>query len=366
MSLQRLDIYHVRNINQLSIIPTPGLNFIYGKNASGKSALIEAVFLLGRAKSFRTSSIKSVISFEQDNLIVSAQVLQGKGSSLHLGILMDGKDVEIRINQQASQKRSDLAYGLPLQIIHPKSFELLDAGAQIRREFLDWGIFNHEQNFLPVWRKYKKALAQRNALLKTKAFNQIHVWDKELVNYGTIVNEYRQQYLEKLRPVLNKTMAIFLGFDDVEMRLMPGWDVTKQLEQLLIDDLEKDLRYGYTHSGPHRGDFHLLIDNKLAKDVVSRGQLKLLVICLKLAQVELMFRERDSFGCILMDDFAAELDKDNRAKILKFLCEINCQVFITATEIDDFGDLNDIKDYKMFHVEQGKVRLVNVPHGTSL
>lgn len=279
---------------------------------------------------------------------------------------MDGKNVEIRVNQQASQNRTDLAYALPLQIIHPKSFELLDAGAQIRREFLDWGAFNHEKNFLPTWRKYKKALAQRNALLKTKSIKQLHVWNKELALYGTMVNEYRQQYLEKLKPVLSKTIARFLTLSNVDIKLLSGWGEAKQLDQLLIDDLEKDLRYGFTHSGSHRGDFHVLVNNKLAKDVVSRGQLKLLVICLKIAQVELVFSERNAFGCILIDDFAAELDKENRAKILHYLCEIQCQVFVTATEADDFGDLSAIENYRMFHVEHGKISLINVPCGTFL
>jgi DNA replication and repair protein RecF len=364
MSLQRLDIYNVRNIREQSISPSPTLNFVYGKNASGKSALIEAIYLLGRAKSFRSSSIKSVISLGQDNLIVSAQVIPGKGTSHHLGIQMDGKDIEIRINQQPNQKRADLALALPLQIIHPKSFELLDAGAQIRREFLDWGIFNHEEKFFPVWRKYKKALAQRNAVLKTRTINQLYVWNKELVNYGTMVNEYRKQYLEKLKPVFAQTIAKFLTLDLIEMRLVSGWDTSKQLERHLIEDLEKDLRYGFTHSGPHRGDFHLLVNNTLAKDVASRGQLKLMVTCLKLAQVELVFKEVDTFGCILMDDFAAELDKINRAKILKHLSDIQCQVFITATEIDDFGDLSQIGKYKMFHVEQGVFNQIAVSHET--
>jgi DNA replication and repair protein RecF len=366
MSLQRLDIYNVRNILEQTIYPSPTLNFIYGKNASGKSALIEAIYLLGRAKSFRTSSIKAVISFEQRHLVVSGQVSPGMGNSSQLGIKMDGKEVEIRINHQTSHKRSDLAYGLPLQIIHPKSFELLDAGTQIRREFLDWGIFNQEDIFLSVWRKYKKALAQRNALLKTRATNQVHVWDKELVNYGTIVNSYRQQYLDKLIPVLKTTTARFLQFSDIEIKLVSGWDMEKQLENILTEDLEKDLRYGYTHSGPHRGDFQLLINKKLAKDVVSRGQLKLLVICLKLAQVELVYMNNESFGCILIDDFAAELDKNNRKKILDYLSEINCQVFVTATEVADFGNISNITDYKLFHVEQGKINSINVPHGTSL
>ncbi len=365
MSLQKLDIYNVRNIREQTIFPSQAFNFVFGRNASGKSALIEAIFLLGRGKSFRSASIKPVISFGEDSLVVSAQAQQESGVNIHLGIRMDGKTIETRVNQHTSQRRSDLAYALPLQIIHPKSFELLDAGAQIRREFLDWGIFNHDEKFLPVWRKYKKSLAQRNALLKSKSVNQIHVWDKELINYGTIVNDYRQQYLEKLKPILVKAIARFLVLDDIEMRLVSGWEISKELGQLLIEDLEKDLRYGFTHSGPHRGDFQLLVNNVLAKDIVSRGQLKLLVVCLKLAQVELVAEERNSFGCILMDDFAAELDKVNRAKILDYLYEMRRQVFITATEVEDFGELNGIDNYKMFHVEQGKINWMNVPCGTS-
>lgn len=364
MTLHKLDIYNVRNIHDQSIYPSPAFNFIYGKNASGKSALIESIFILGRAKSFRTSSIKSVITFDRPSLIVSALVRQAKNRSQHLGIQIDGKNIEIRINQQACQKRSDLAYGLPLQIIHPKSFELLDAGAQIRREFLDWGIFNQENNFLPVWRKYKKALTQRNALLKTKAINQLYVWNKELAKYGTMVYQYRLEYIQKLKPFVSKIIQRFSALSDIDIELVSGWDELIQLEQLLIDSLEKDLRDGFTHNGPHRGDFNLLTDNKLAKDVVSRGQLKILVICLKLAQVELMISERDTFGCILIDDFAAELDVENREKILKYLSEINCQAFITATERNDFGELSTINDYKLFHVEQGKIRSINVPCGT--
>jgi DNA replication and repair protein RecF len=169
MSIRRLDIFNVRNIQSQTIHPSGTFNFIYGKNASGKSALIEAIFLLGRAKSFRTSNIKSVIRFNQHHLIVAGQLQQQNGVNQQLGIQLDGRDVEIHINQQRCLHRSELAYALPLQIVHPKSFELLDSGAQVRREFMDWGIFNDDQNFLPEWRKYKKALLQRNVVLKKKS-----------------------------------------------------------------------------------------------------------------------------------------------------------------------------------------------------
>jgi DNA replication and repair protein RecF len=358
MTLLKLDIYAVRNIQKETIIPAPAINFIYGVNASGKSAIIEAIFILGRAKSFRSTTIKPVINFAQNHLIVSAQTLQANGSTIHLGIQLDSKNFCCRINQQSTQKRSDLAYALPLQIIHPKSYELLDAGPQLRREFLDWGVFNDDENFLPAWRNFKKALSQRNSLLKEKRPEHLNVWDKELVYYGTIVNSYRQLYLQKFKPVFTNINDRFLEIADIDINLISGWDSSMEFQQVLTEDLDKDLRYGFTHSGPHRGDFQLLVSNRLAKDFVSRGQLKLLVMSLKLAQVQLLANERSNMGCFLIDDFAAELDVTNRAKLLHYLSEMECQVFITATEISDFGDLSHIKNYRMFHVEHGNIKQV--------
>ena len=276
MTILKLDIYAVRNIQKQTIIPAPGINFIVGENASGKSALIEAIFILGRAKSFRSATIKPVINFAQNELIVSAQTVQANGSTIHLGIQLDGKSFCCRINQQATQKRSDLAYALPLQIIHPKSYELLDAGPQFRREFLDWGVFNDDENFLPAWRNYKKALSQRNSLLKARRPEHINVWDKELVYYGTIVNSYRQFYLQKFKPVFTEIIDRFIKIDDIDIKLISGWDTSIEFQQVFTEDLDKDLRYGFTHSGPHRGDFQLLVSNRLAKDFVSRGQLKVI------------------------------------------------------------------------------------------
>ena len=354
MGLIKLDIYHVRNIQKQSFLPSEHINFIFGENASGKSSFLEAIFILGRAKSFRSASIKSVITSEQQSLIVAAQLNQNYPVQ-QLGVQLDGKSIEIHINRQLSQKRADLAYALPLQLIHPKSYELLDAGPQMRREFLDWGVFNQDEKFLLVWRRFKKALSQRNSLLKIKRTEQLNVWDKELAYYGTIVDDYRQQYLTKFKPVLIEIIKCFLNFNCVDIALVSGWDTAKPLRQNLIDDLDKDFRYGFTHSGPHRADFQVLVNNRLAKDFVSRGQLKLLVLSLKLAQVKLLANKQSHLGCILIDDFAAELDRCNRAKLLDFLTSLACQVFITATELDDFGNLNKIKNYKLFHVEQGKI-----------
>lgn len=355
MTLLKLDVFSVRNIHSASLLPSSSINLITGANASGKSSLLEAIFILGRARSFRTTHIKQAIAFEQSNLIVSAQNRLSNGSVSNIGIQIDNKQCEIRIDQENKQK-ADLAYALPVQLIHPKSYRLLDAGPQIRREFLDWGIFNHNRNFLPNWRKFSKALQQRNALLKSRQIKQLSAWDKELVEYGCLVNDYRQQYIQTLQSVFLEMAGHFLETAQIDLRFIRGWDEKQTLEQVLKADLEKDIRYGYTHSGPHRADFLTFLDKRLAKDYLSRGQQKLLVVALMLSQVRLLNREAQNTCCILIDDLTAELDTENRVKLLEYLSLLGCQVFMTATELADFGDLSALENYKMFHVEHGCIR----------
>jgi DNA replication and repair protein RecF len=355
MTLLKLDVYSVRNIKKVSIVPSPTINFFYGDNGSGKSALLEAIFLLGRAKSYRTALIKSVVATNEENLIVTGVVEYASGNTLSLGVQISDKKCLIQINRQPTQKRSELAYALPLQLVHSKSYELLDAGAQIRREFLDWGVFNEDENFLFIWRQFKKALAHRNLLLKKNAFNQLEVWSNELIAYGLQIANFRERYLNKLKPVFIGICRQLFAMDSIGLIFLSGWHNSVPLSQALVDDFNKDIRYGFTHSGPHRGDFHVLIQGELAKNYVSRGQLKLLVISLLLAQVRLLVNEGGNPPCILIDDFAAELDVENRRKILAYLTTMNCQVFITAIEKDDFGALDGVINYKLFHVEHGNI-----------
>lgn len=355
MGLQKLNIYRVRNLQEVTLAPAAKLNLIYGNNASGKSSIIEAIHLLGRANSFRATSVKNMIRFTHHDLIISGEVCFSQGRVSTLGIRHDGKNIQIRIDEETRHSRSDLAYALPIQLIHPKSYQLLDAGSKLRREFIDWGVFNQHADFLNNWRHFKKALNHRNALLKTHSVKALNVWSHELQQYGTIVGEYRKQYLAELTPFFFEIMWHFLALEDIELILLPGWDVKHLLLDVLEQELEKDLRYGFTHSGPHRADFQLLVASRKAKDFVSRGQLKLLMLSLKLAQVRHLSINEFKSGCLLIDDVVAELDFSNRTKLLNYLSNINIQVFVTATEKKEFGNLDNIGDYKMFHVKHGVI-----------
>lgn len=357
MSLKKLDIYSLRNIQKSTIEPSPAINLIIGENGSGKSSLLEAIFILGRARSFRATNIKQAIQFEKTELVVSGQLKQNE-NLCYLGIQFNPKGCEIRVNKENSNK-SDLAYALPVLLIHPKSYLLIDGGPQLRREFIDWGVFNYTNDFLITWRKFKKILQQRNSLLKRRETNQLNVWNTEFVQYGTIVSKFRKEYLEKLEPVFFEICNHFLKFKKIELKYFSGWDETSSFIDILENDLQKDLRYGFTHSGPHRCDVSVMIDNRLAKNFASRGQLKLLMLCLKLAQVKLMNTENNNSVCVLIDDLTAELDSVNKAKLIKYFSMLDCQVFMSTTELENFGDLSKLQNYKVFHVEHGDICLVN-------
>lgn len=356
MSLERLDVFRVRNILQAAIAPSAGINLIYGANGSGKSSLLEAIFILGRASSFRTNNIKNVINHNANDLIVSGQSVNQRIQTIQLGVKFAGKACDIHINQQSNCKRSDLAYSLPIQLIHPKSYLLLDGNSTLRREYVDWGVFNQHENYLGIWRKFKKALSQRNALLKTKSIQYIQAWDNELDHYANLVVDYRNDYLTVLEPIFIDICRYFLCFQNIQLKFFSGWTEVSDYRSVLNSNIEKDLRYGFTQFGPQRWDFDVLLNNRSASDFVSRGQLKLLVLSLLLAQVQLLHQKSGKIGCILIDDITAELDINNRAKLLAYLQNMNMQVFISANQLTEFGNLSNLHDLKMFHVEHGKIQ----------
>jgi DNA replication and repair protein RecF len=352
MSVQKLDVFHLRNIQQASIEPAEKLNLITGNNASGKSALLEAVFVLGRGRSFRTAKIQQAINFNHHEFVISA-VVQDGALSTRVGIQVSKDKTQCRINQEDCSK-ADLAYRLPIQIIHPKSYQLLDGGPQYRREFIDWGVFNDDPHYLDCWRKFKKVLKQRNSLLKAKQLQQLDVWDRELVHYGELLTQYRRQYMQRLQPVFQQVSEFFIPEQTFTLSFTPGWLESTELVAALQHDREKDIRYGFTHSGPHRSDFSLKFNRYNVRDFVSRGQLKLLVLSLLLAQVQLLDLNNHQ-ACILIDDLTAELDTENRSKLLKYLFKLNNQAFISANDFLDLSDLPLPDETKMFHVEHGQV-----------
>jgi DNA replication and repair protein RecF len=240
-----------------------------------------------------------------------------------------------------------------MQSVTPDTHVEFSKSRKQRVAILDWVLFHVEHGFYEAWTRYRRALAQRNAALRNNG--DTSVWDGELVTLATTIVEYRSEALELLRPFLDVYSGIIPGVNEMSVRVRQGWSVDKTLDQALLDDAERDRKEGYTHSGAHRGDLEIFLNGRRLREEASQGQLKLVVLVLRLSQIRL-FSEQTGRGCILLlDDLPAELDPLRRSEVLSLLSEIPLQVFITATEPGLIGFERWPHGHQLFHVEHGLV-----------
>ncbi|MFZ4704146.1 MAG: DNA replication/repair protein RecF, partial [Candidatus Methylumidiphilus sp.] len=319
---------------------------------------LEAIHILGRARSFRSTQAGQVIRFLQDDLLVTGKTSDGDGANpISIGVRLGRRKREIALGGNRLETSAELIRAFPVLLIQPSSSALLDGAPKARRQFLDWGAFHLDPSFLDHWRGYARALSQRNALLRSGTSRGIEIWNHELVRYGTIVDCARFGYVECLRPFFNAAASHFLGHSALDIDPVSGWDKAKPLDEVLRLDLPQDLRDGFTHSGPHKGDFQVKADGRSAKNYLSRGQMKLLVFALLLAQSHLLEASIGTKGCVLIDDLASELDSENRSKLLGFLRQRQAQFFITATD-SRLLELAGEGEAAIFQVENGLIRRV--------
>jgi len=352
MGLNRLDIKNFRNLQSVKVSADAGLNLIIGENAAGKTSLLESIFYLSYGRSFRNSLAKHLISHEKDYFRLLCDL---DDNVTHIGLERSLKDQTIRVNRQTIKRLSQLSTLLPILVLHPDSHQLISAGPEHRRQFLDWGVFHVEHQFIHAWKKYKKALSQRNAALRLQQSDSLcSMWNLELVENAQIIETYRVNYLQKINSLVVELSAALFPEHKIQLLYKRGWPKESDYKIHLIESLQKDRDKGYTQSGPHRADIKITIDGLSAQTSISRGQQKKLVCLLKIAQLTL-FSQISQRRCILLfDDLPAELDNDNQNKIMSILSQLDIQLFITAIKADQI-DCQYWDSHKVFHVEHGCV-----------
>ncbi len=355
MGISRFTIKNIRVIESAEFEFSPQLNIILGPNGSGKTSILEAIHLLGTARSFRSSSLQDVLKHQADTFQVTGKITARQGQSIGLGFEKNKPGLRMKAGAQPLKRVSELASWLPQQIIHPDSHLLISGGPKQRRRFLDWGVFHVEPKFLPVWRRYDKALKQRNASLKYRERPKLEqVWDQELSASAQIVHQQRKAYVDQLSEVLPKFSRAIVDVEDCSIDYQPGWDVGRPLDEILVEQLDKDRQRGFTCSGPHRAELIFRVNDKPAQQFVSRGQQKMLVCALFLAQTQLLMQETGNKAIVLLDDLTAELDNTHQSRLLEVLQAMRVQVFITAVNVKGI-ELQGWEGFKMFHVEHGNV-----------
>ncbi len=356
MPLTRLSIKQFRNIEACDLSLSTGFNFVVGANGSGKTSLLEAIYMLGHGRSFKSTLSGRVIQHEQQQLFVHGRFLTSEQFDIPVGISKkrDGS-AEVKIGGESGRKLAELAQILPIQLIHPDGYELLTDGPKFRRAYMDWGVFHSQPQFFETWGRVKRIMKQRNAQLKTATqYRQLQYWDKELARLAEMISEWRNQYVEQLTKTLLNICQQFLPEYEFQISYYRGWDKNTAYQEILETNFERDQQLGYTFNGPNKADLKIRVNNTPVEDVLSRGQLKLLVCALRLAQGQ-YFTQSTQQACIyLIDDFASELDVKRRQRLANCLKQTNAQVFISSITADQLIDIVD-ENSKMFHVEHGKI-----------
>jgi len=356
MRLSQLHISNFRNLANTQLTPVSGVNLIVGDNASGKTSILEAIYYLSHIRSFRTPHVTDLILRQSNYLQLVATIEMPDQGSLPIGIRRSRKKSEIRVNKQPVKRVSDVAAQFPVLAIHPDSYQLITGSASQRRQYLDWGVFHVEHGFFKAWQRFKKALMQRNAALRSKQAKDVcQLWNMEMNKSAHYIDQLRQQYFIKLSPYFNALTKQFFHNDDISIDYKRGWSDHCEFIQVLQDNYQKERMKGYTQYGPHRAEIVIKVNGQSAQTCISRGQQKLLVALMRLAQAK-QFTEASNKPCVLLyDDLAAELDANHRQLILSVLSTMNIQLFLTAIEKNQIN-LSSWKVKKMFHVEQGVVK----------
>jgi DNA replication and repair protein RecF len=355
--LTELTLTDFRNIRQATIAPSSSLNLVIGENGSGKTSLLEAIYLLAMGRSFRSRFLKQVVNEQADTLTLFGKINNQKP----LGLRYEAKTgLQIRLDNAPLKRLSDLALSLPVQFIPPNCHAYFEDGPKYRRRIIDWGLFHVEQQFNFHWQSYKKGLQQRNAAIKQKQQNaQIQVWDVHLVKHAKAITEMRSDYLKELFDVfipIFKTICPIFDNSTFTLRYSQGWQKDTQLSEQLSLHLERDKALGYTRSGAHAADWLFRIDNTHPGERLSRGQQKLFFLALSMAQIKLLKTSNQlNQSILLIDDLSSELDAAHQLLVIDMLRKLSVQTFISSTNMTLENEVNDDENEKLFHVKQGVI-----------
>lgn len=360
MSILFLELHHFRNHTQTAFSAEPsGFNIFWGANGSGKTSLLEAIYYLGNGRSFRAQKKDLLIQEAEDKTVLRAHIQDGNRFS-DLGVMRyRNGDVKWQVDESSVVSPHQLFRLFPTKLLNTHSYDLLEGEPKFRRNLLNWGVFHVEPEFFDEWKRYTRALKQRNHLLSTGgSASALHAWSHLLADSGEKIATWHQGYLDALIPEIQANLALY-ELPEVEWKYACGWDSRQSLLVALESSIHRDQQVGFTKFGIHRAD--LLIRRKGAPvhQTFSRGQQKRLLYAIMLAQGRLLNLKSSVSVTYLLDDLMAELDRDAGKLMMLQLAESGNQVFLTAVEQDhlkgfEFGE----SPRKMFHVEHGQVRAI--------
>lgn len=354
--LERLTARHFRIVRELDIGLAAGVNVFEGRNGSGKTSLLEMIYLLGTGKSFRTARAADFITTQEQRALVTGTVRETDELRPRvLGIEKSANDTLCRIDGQTVNAASELARHFSVVVLDAQALRIMEDGPAIRRSLIDRALFHVEPSYLERYKKFHRALRNRNELLKRHAaLDEGQYWNEQLAQHALGLDAARRDCVTRFNLWVDRAPSA-AQWGQVRFEYRQGWRADTDLRQLLSDTWRRDCETGTTHSGPHRAELRILLDGRPAANVVSRGQGKLLICALIAAQASFIAEGAGRWPALLIDDIASELDRDSCAAALSLLLSNQSQAFVTTIEGMPLRAALPAGYDAWFHVEHGKV-----------
>ena len=332
MILKSLVIQNLRSINKLNMTFEPGINLIYGENGKGKTSILEAIYILSISRSFRSHFLRSIITEGESNIKIIGKIKDKTNSNLKIEYYKLNNNKRIKINEKKINNLSELLGVFPVTVLSPEDIDIIHSNKK-KRDFFNRILCHTNKVYLNVLQQYQLTIKQRNSLLQQKAdFSYLKVWDEKLSSLGYKIWEARKDFFNDFIPIfenlwkeLNCDFTAQIKYN-IQQALLKN-----EYYQVLIDNINKDIKRGYTTTGPHKDNIDLFFNNMAIKDCGSQGEKKLFLVVLKITESIYISTKMKNEPIILLDDLFAMLDKNRGLKILNLLTN-NFQIFITTTD----------------------------------
>ena len=364
MFITNLSLKDYRNYKYTVVDFSDGINILFGKNAQGKTNIIEAIYLCATSKSHRTNNDKELINLNENESHIKLTIdKKGLNENIDIHIKKNNKK-GIAINRIPIKKLNELLGIVNVIIFSPEDLGIIKNGPKERRKFLNLELCQLDSIYYYNLQQYQKILKQRNNLLKKfkkfgKTDKTIDIWNDQLANFGIKIIHKRQEFINNLNLIINKIHYDISGKkENLQLEYeknVNDIDFVKKLEK----NLDKDIRFGTTSVGPHRDDIMFLINGIDIRKYGSQGQQRTAALSLKLSEIKLVIDKIDDTPVLLLDDVLSELDDDRQKYLIHSLK--NIQTIITCTGVEDYIK-NSINIGRLYEVSNGKVELYKIPH----
>ena len=365
MYLKKIKLHNFRNYESLNLTLTKGINIIYGENAQGKTNLLESIYVLGLTKSHRNFIDNSLIKTNHEYLSIEG-IINNEKIDNKFNIYIDNNKKILKFNGNNIKKISDYISLINIIIFYPDDLEIIKGSPIERRKFINLELSQLNKNYFMVLNEYNKILKIRNEYLKklnknlTTDKKYLEIITDYLIDKSIMIYKLRNKFINKINEYCSNIYKDIMNIDGFKINYKPNINIDlkdqnlkEYLKNEYINKINFDIKNNSTSIGPHKDDFEFYLNDKNLKYYGSQGQQRVAVLALKLSEIEIFKKYKESTPILLLDDIFSELDDTKRNNLLKYINK-NIQTIITTTDLNNLDD-KLIKKSKLFNIKNGNI-----------